>query len=195
VPVLPGEYTRKGEAVKARAERRWTGLTEFLGFTGFLVGLCPGLACRTQGGGVLHHYTSVFVCAIGSFLRNNIGEGMESLKIKGAEVPLSADGGGREKASARAGRGAGHGGSSPVIEPRKGRMRAGRSGRTSLTESKTYWLGWFPTRRPQGRLARWRYVSRLFSGSVIALQVMPDTARTISHFLLLTHLVALLRGL
>jgi ABC-2 type transport system permease protein len=35
----------------------------------------------------------------------------------------------------------------------------------------------------------------LFSGAMIPLEVMPDTVRTISRFLPMTHLVALLRGL
>jgi ABC-2 type transport system permease protein len=35
----------------------------------------------------------------------------------------------------------------------------------------------------------------IFSGAVVPLEVMPDTVRTISRFLPLTHLVALLRGL
>ena len=35
----------------------------------------------------------------------------------------------------------------------------------------------------------------IFSGAVIPLEIMPDTVRTISRFLPLTHLVALLRGL
>jgi ABC-type uncharacterized transport system permease subunit len=35
----------------------------------------------------------------------------------------------------------------------------------------------------------------IFSGAVVPLEVMPDTVRSISRFLPLTHLVALLRGL
>jgi ABC-2 type transport system permease protein len=39
------------------------------------------------------------------------------------------------------------------------------------------------------------YVLMLFSGAVVPLQVMPETVRSVSRFLPLTHLVALLRGL
>ena len=39
------------------------------------------------------------------------------------------------------------------------------------------------------------YPLMIFSGAMIPLEVMPDTVRTISRFLPLTHLVALLRGL
>jgi ABC-2 type transport system permease protein len=35
----------------------------------------------------------------------------------------------------------------------------------------------------------------IFSGAVVPLEIMPDTVRTVSRFLPLTHLVALLRGL
>jgi ABC-2 type transport system permease protein len=39
------------------------------------------------------------------------------------------------------------------------------------------------------------YPLMIFSGAMVPLEVMPDTVRTISRFLPLTHLVALLRGL
>ena len=39
------------------------------------------------------------------------------------------------------------------------------------------------------------YPLMIFSGAMVPLQVMPDTVQTISRFLPLTHLVALLRGL
>ena len=39
------------------------------------------------------------------------------------------------------------------------------------------------------------YALMIFSGAMVPLEVMPDTVRTISGFLPLTHLVALLRGL
>ena len=35
----------------------------------------------------------------------------------------------------------------------------------------------------------------IFSGAMVPLEVMPDTVLTVSRFLPLTHLVALLRGL
>jgi ABC-2 type transport system permease protein len=39
------------------------------------------------------------------------------------------------------------------------------------------------------------YPLMIFSGAMVPLEVMPDTVRTISRYLPLTHLVALLRGL
>ena len=39
------------------------------------------------------------------------------------------------------------------------------------------------------------YPLLIFSGAMIPLEIMPDVVRTISRFLPLTHLVALLRGL
>jgi ABC-2 type transport system permease protein len=39
------------------------------------------------------------------------------------------------------------------------------------------------------------YPLMIFSGAMVPLEIMPDTVRTISRFLPLTHLVALLRGL
>jgi ABC-2 type transport system permease protein len=39
------------------------------------------------------------------------------------------------------------------------------------------------------------YPLMIFSGAMVPLEVMPDTVRTISRFLPMTHLVALLRGL
>jgi len=39
------------------------------------------------------------------------------------------------------------------------------------------------------------YLLMIFSGAVVPLEVMPETVRSISRFLPLTHLVALLRGL
>ena len=39
------------------------------------------------------------------------------------------------------------------------------------------------------------YPLMIFSGAMVPLEVMPDTVLTISRFLPLTHLVALLRGL
>ena len=39
------------------------------------------------------------------------------------------------------------------------------------------------------------YPLMIFSGAMVPLEVMPDTVRTVSRFLPLTHLVALLRGL
>jgi ABC-2 type transport system permease protein len=38
------------------------------------------------------------------------------------------------------------------------------------------------------------YPLMIFSGAMVPLQVMPDAVRTVSRFLPLTHLVALLRG-
>jgi ABC-2 type transport system permease protein len=35
----------------------------------------------------------------------------------------------------------------------------------------------------------------IFSGAVVPLEIMPDIVRTISRYLPLTHLVALMRGL
>ena len=39
------------------------------------------------------------------------------------------------------------------------------------------------------------YPMMFFSGAMVPLEVMPDTVQTVSRFLPLTHLVALLRGL